>query len=132
MFINHLFDMSEVETVIVCDDTEILPSKPESNELLSQAMTMIMESYINTAMAIALNPPPRSADSSEQIERSTSTEYSEYSFLSDAIDADIGRDIAFYIHDADDINGNINLEAEVSHIVPAVQITEVSTHCPSR
>ncbi|XP_075975913.1 uncharacterized protein LOC142976436 [Anticarsia gemmatalis] len=122
MFINHLFDMSEVETVTVRDDPEIVQNNSEANEQLTQAMTMIMDSYINTAMGIASKVPPQSVDGGTSAERSSETEYS---FLSDAFAADFGTDIAFTsLPGVDDAIASSHYEA--SHIVPAVQIIEIS------
>lgn len=88
MFINHLFDMSEVENVIICDNTEILQS--DSNDLLTEAMTKIMESYVNTAMGIAFG------QNTPEIEpvtgnKTPSTENSGYSLLADADTAEFGN-----------------------------------------
>ncbi|KAG6441327.1 hypothetical protein O3G_MSEX001754 [Manduca sexta] len=96
VFINNLFDMSEVEHVIFCDDN-IAKHITESNELLTQTMTKIMESYINTALGIAFEEHPVNYGVSEIPSRST--EYSEYSFLGDAIPADITKNIGFCIQE---------------------------------
>ncbi|XP_037302190.1 uncharacterized protein LOC119192480 [Manduca sexta] len=96
VFINNLFDMSEVEHVIFCDDN-IAKHTTESNELLTQTMTKIMESYINTALGIAFEEHPVNYGVSEIPSRST--EYSEYSFLGDAIPADITKNIGFCIQE---------------------------------
>lgn len=93
MFINHLFDMSEVERVIICDDTEVIQS--DSNDLITEAMTKIMESYVNTALGIAFGQEVPIIEG--EGERSPSTENSGYSFLADACTVDLGNDDAFCV-----------------------------------
>lgn len=113
MFINHLFDMSEVERVIICDDTEIIQSG--SNDLLTEAMTKIMESYVNTALGIAFGQDAPNKEPATG-EKTPSTEHSGYSFLSDAFTADYGNDMAFYVDD----------EPTNKDICPTVVVTEIT------
>lgn len=121
MFINHLFDMSDVEKVIDSNENCNANITSQPNDQLKQAMTNIMDSYVNAAVGLAPKQPTESVDSGDPIEKSLSATHSEYSFLSDAFAADIDKDIAFYITDT---GGSI--ECEVSHIVPEVKIKEVS------
>lgn len=115
--------MSDVERVVTCDDTEVKGNNySEPTELLTQAMTKIMESYVNTALGISLEESSLPV-TEMPMERSSSTEHSDYSFLTDAFAEDIGRDIAFYIHD--DGAGDVDKTCGISHLVPAVQIREV-------
>ncbi|XP_035440819.1 uncharacterized protein LOC118269680 [Spodoptera frugiperda] len=126
MFINHLFDMSEVEKVIIFDDTEIMQNNSEPNELLTEAMNKIMESYVNTALGMTMEQPSHSMAgmTSVLVEKTeNSPEPSEYSFLTDAFAEDISKDVAFYIHD--DGSGDIDRSSARSHLVPNVEIREL-------
>ncbi|CAB3235649.1 unnamed protein product [Arctia plantaginis] len=125
MFINYLFDMSDVEKIIDSDDNCNVNSNSQPNELLKKAMGKIMDSYVNTAVGLASEQPTESLDSEVPIEKTSSAAHSEYSFLSDAFAADIDKDIAFYIPDAGD-----PIECEVSHVVPEVKIKEINNENP--
>lgn len=116
--------MSDVEKVVNCDDNDVSENNPESSELLTQAMGKIMESYVNTAMGMSFDQPSQSITGGVPMNRSSSTEDSDYSFLTDAFAEDlIGRDMAFYIHD--DGAGDVDKSRTVSHLVPSVHIREV-------
>nr|XP_049693311.1 uncharacterized protein LOC110379945 [Helicoverpa armigera] len=130
MFINHLFDMSDVERVVICDETEIVQSTAEPSELLTEAMNKIMESYVNTALAMTIEQPLQSIAGALPVERSSSPEQSDYSFLTDAYAEDIDRDIAFYIRD--DGAGDTDRNYAASHLVPAVQIRELTDEIPEK
>ncbi|XP_026732139.1 uncharacterized protein LOC113496937 [Trichoplusia ni] len=131
MFINHLFDMSDVEKVVNCDDNDVSENNPESSELLTQAMGKIMESYVNTAMGMSFDQPSQSITGGVPMNRSSSTEDSDYSFLTDAFAEDlIGRDMAFYIHD--DGAGDVDKSRTVSHLVPSVHIRELCNEIPEK
>ncbi|XP_022826128.1 uncharacterized protein LOC111356110 isoform X1 [Spodoptera litura] len=126
MFINHLFDMSEVEKVIIFDETEIMQNNSEPNELLTEAMNKIMESYVNTALGMTIEQPSHSTAGMMpvQVEKTeNSPEPSEYSFLTDAFAEDISKDVAFYIHD--DGSGDVVRNSARSHLVPNVEIREL-------
>ncbi|XP_060802234.1 uncharacterized protein LOC106137631 [Amyelois transitella] len=100
-FINHLFDMSDVERVIICDDSEFIPSsnKPCNFPPL-QDITKMMESYVNAALSMAFVTETQDTDICVTKESSMSTDYSGYSFLSDAFDIeDAGEELAFVIDD---------------------------------
>ncbi|KAJ8719025.1 hypothetical protein PYW07_016581 [Mythimna separata] len=138
MFINQLFDMSDVEKVTAGDDSETVQSNSEPNDRLVEATIKILESFVNTAIGVtseltslALAEPTKSVADAVPSERSSNSEQSEYSFLSDAYAENIGKDIAFYIHDdgaGDDIVGNCG----VSHVVPAVKIRELCDEIPEK
>lgn len=116
--------MSDVERVTTCDDTEIVQSSPEPSERLVEATIKILESFVNTAMGMTTEQtsqaePSQSVAAAVPSERSSNSENSEYSFLTDAC----VKDTAFYIHDHG--AGDIDRDCEVSHVVPAVKIREV-------
>lgn len=118
MFINHLFDMSEVERVIICDDTEIIQN--DSNELITEAMTKIMESYVNTALGIAFGQDVPIVESRAG-EKTPSTENSGYSFLADAYAVDTGNDDAFCV------DNDAMYEKEFGSTSVITEITEASS-----
>lgn len=137
MLISHLFDMSDVERVIICDETEIVQNNPDSNELLTEAMKKIMESFVSAPLEMTVEPvqgyivteDPIVIEKSESVagvmspEKSLNSEQSEYSFLTDANAEDIGHDMALYIHD--DGAGDNDRNCATPHIVPTVKIREV-------
>ncbi|XP_028172214.1 uncharacterized protein LOC114361411 [Ostrinia furnacalis] len=118
MFINHLFDMSEVERVIICDDNDTENIRCDSNDLLTEAMTKIMESYVNTALGIAFGEDLTTIEPTGQ--KSPSTEHSGYSFLSDAFTADFGKDMAF-CEDNEPTNKDYGCTSVVTEITEEVE-----------
>lgn len=102
LFINHLFDMSEVERLCddICDDMAVIQDESASNELLTEDMCKIIESYANTAFIIAFGQESQNYDTqeSQDPEKSLkSSEQSGYSFLTEALSGDVGKDVAFYV-----------------------------------
>ncbi|KAJ8724430.1 hypothetical protein PYW08_015904 [Mythimna loreyi] len=137
MFINHLFDMSDVEKVTACDDSEIVQNNPEPNDRLVEATIKILESFVNTAIGVtteltSLAEPSQSSADVVPLERSSNSEYSsEYSFLTDAYTENIGKDMAFYIDD-DGAGDDIVRNCGDSHVVPAVKIRELDDEIPEK
>ncbi|XP_026318608.1 uncharacterized protein LOC113229279 isoform X2 [Hyposmocoma kahamanoa] len=115
LFINHLFDMSEVEPRSyrkgkeqedICDDMAVVQNDfarnelLTDNELLTEDISKIMESYVNTAFNIALGQEFQicEAQESQDPEKSLkSSEQTGYSFLTEAFSGDLGKDVAFYV-----------------------------------
>lgn len=70
------------------------------NELLTEDISKIMESYVNTAFNIALGQEFQicEAQESQDPEKSLkSSEQTGYSFLTEAFSGDLGKDVAFYV-----------------------------------
>lgn len=94
--------MSDVERVAICDDTEISENN-SSNDILTQAMTKIMESYVNAAFNIAFGQDPHVLklidESNKEIEerKESSSDNSRFSFLGDAFGTNVGSDLAFCV-----------------------------------
>lgn len=113
--------MSEVERVVICDDTQVVHDAP-ADSLLTQAMMNIMETYVNSAFAIALEnePHPQIICQSKITDQIVEMdENSDSNFPADVLQNDIARDITFYIEDdADTENNNsiIVIEEEFSKI----------------
>ncbi|KAL4711403.1 hypothetical protein ACJJTC_016157 [Scirpophaga incertulas] len=55
LYINNLFDMTEVENAITSEDSPKIEPKDETDQkqLITEAMNNIMVSYVNTALSIA-------------------------------------------------------------------------------
>lgn len=53
MFIHDLFDMSEVERVVLHNDNEITQNKLECKDLLNQAISEMIDSVVNAAASLA-------------------------------------------------------------------------------
>jgi uncharacterized protein (UPF0276 family) len=121
MFINHLFDMTEVEQVICDDDTHVTK---ENGNLLTNIMPEITESYIDSVIGIAVAQDIIN-DELPTEQKSPSTEHSGYSMLADAFSADIenATDVALCVDNEVIIAAeNITCSAEA-----VVEITEVDT-----
>ncbi|XP_053606058.1 uncharacterized protein LOC128672739 isoform X2 [Plodia interpunctella] len=117
IFINNLFDMSDVERVIVTEDNELISTEPCNFPPL-QDITKMMESYVNAALSMAFVTETHEAVHIPR-DSSRSTDYSGYSFLSDAFDMeDIGEEVTFMIN-----NGIADVEA--TEVVPVGKIIEV-------
>lgn len=124
--------MSDVERVIFCgtDDSNVIQNLPEPDDFLNEAMNKIMDSYVaNPFQSIEEYPAVMSsciANPFHHLEEYTgeyeeqyndvnenaptemlSSDYSEYSFLSDAYVADIGRDVTFYIEEGPPMKGEV-------------------------
>ncbi|CAH2981796.1 unnamed protein product [Chilo suppressalis] len=126
MFINNLFDMSEVEQVIICDDSVIAESNQDSNynDLLTEAMAKIMESYINNALSIVFDQDKVVSDCTESsnVKISPCNEQLGYSILTDTISTEVENiveDIAFYL-DKDIIETDQNVAGS------SVTVTEIT------
>lgn len=107
--------MSEVERVDISDDTAVVQNDFTPNELLTEDMSKIMESYVNTAFNIALGQEFQicEAQESQDPEKSLkSSEQSGYSFLTEAFSGDVGKDVAFYVE-----NECVGNEAKVVEII---------------
>lgn len=92
--------MSEVERVDICDDMAVVQNDFTPNELLTEDVSKIMESYVNTAFDIALGQEFQicEAQESQDPEKSLkSSEQSGYSFLTEAFSGYVGKDVAFYV-----------------------------------
>lgn len=92
--------MSEVERADICDDMAVVQNDFTPNELLTEDMSKIMESYVNTAFNIALGQEFQicEAEEAQDPEKSLkSSEQSGYSFLTEALSGDVGKDVAFYV-----------------------------------
>jgi hypothetical protein len=122
MFINHLFDMTEVEQVICDDDTHVTK---ENGNLLTNIMPEITESYIDSVIGIAVAQDIIN-DELPTEQKSPSNEHSGYSILADAFSADIENaitDVALCVDNEVIIAAeNITCSAEA-----VVEITEVDT-----
>ncbi|CAH0723734.1 unnamed protein product, partial [Brenthis ino] len=94
MFINHLFDMSDVERVIICEEP-CVQDTIMSDENLPGILKKIVESYVESAVDIAfarqIDELGKNAEKSLQI-----SEHSSYSFLEDAYFAEINKDFMIY------------------------------------
>lgn len=84
----------------ICDDTAVVQNDFAPNELLTEDMSKIMESYVNTAFNIALGQEFQicEAQESQDPEKSLkSSEQSGYSFLTETFSGDVCKDVAFYV-----------------------------------
>lgn len=121
--------MSEVERVDICDDMAAAQNDFLSNELLTEDMSKIMESYVNAAFNIALGQEFQicEAQESQDPEKSLkSSEQTGYSFKTEAFSGDVGKDVSFYVE-----NECVANEGKVAEIIEdmieneATKLTEV-------
>lgn len=107
--------MSDVERIILCDDSEMAQSSSEPNKLLAEAMNQIMDSYVASTFppdvlptvmgSFIANTFPSTEDlcmeqnvnDNVEFAEGLSSDQSEYSFLADAFMPHIKRDVEFYI-----------------------------------
>lgn len=124
--------MSEVERVDICDDMAVVQTDYVPNEMLTEDMSKIMESYVNTAFNIALGQEfqtceaQRSQDPAKSLKSSERSSYS----LTEDFCSDVGKDVAFYVE-----NECVANEAKVVEIIEdmmekeAPKFTEVNDFC---
>ncbi|KAI8420882.1 hypothetical protein MSG28_008067 [Choristoneura fumiferana] len=99
MFINHLFDMSDVEHGI-CDNTAIIEKNIQANELLSQVVTEIKEQYNDTMLHTYDRIDQTEEEAVGLTDKSyRSTDNSSFSLLADESHEGIGKDVMFYVDD---------------------------------
>lgn len=94
--------MSDVERIVVCDDTEIIDSTSEPNVLIVDAMNKILESHdANRTIPLEAFPLISNVEIVDgAVVDLPISKNSDYSLMADAFAAmDINRDIAFYIDD---------------------------------
>lgn len=118
MFINHLFDMSEVEKVIICDDDNEIVLRDSAPNLPPQDVAIIMESHVNSALTMAFMKETDKTEIDINRNSSGSTDYSCYSLLSDAF-VDIAKDVALFIEDG------VSKIREIPLVVNVEEIREV-------
>lgn len=123
--------MSEVERVDICNDMAVIQDESAPNELLTEDMCKIIESYVNTAFNIAFGQESLICEEqeSQDPEKSLkSSEQSGYSFLTEAFSGDVCKDVAFYVE-----NECVTNEEKVTEIIDdmiekgAPKSTEVPT-----
>ncbi|XP_031762810.2 uncharacterized protein LOC113519025 isoform X2 [Galleria mellonella] len=99
MFINHLFDMSEVEHMSMPDEDE-LSIKNFKPDLLIEDISKIIESYINVALNIGFTGKYQDNITQMTANTSSSTTYSSYSFLSDVCLNNKDNEVAIFTDDS--------------------------------
>lgn len=95
--------MSEVEHIVICDDTEVIDSSTSHNDFLVEITNKIVESHI-TNIIVPLEEPLvnvveeiKENEEMSVIEKVSDSNISEASFAVDAFVEDIGRNVAFFI-----------------------------------
>lgn len=98
MFINHLFDMSDVEHGI--SDNTAIEKNMQTNELLSQVVTEIKEQHVDTGLHIYDRIGQTEEEAVGLTDKSfRSTDNSSFSLLADESNEEIGKDVMFYVDD---------------------------------
>ncbi|XP_059053612.1 uncharacterized protein LOC131847917 isoform X1 [Achroia grisella] len=117
MFINHLFDMSEVERVII--DNEDIPVKITEPDSLTTDISKIMDSCVNAALAIIVNEELQENET-PIMDNSSNTNYSCYSFLSDASLNNMDNEIALLT------GGRVSMESHDREISQSNKLKETT------
>lgn len=104
MFINNLFNMSDVQP-FVCDDPGCrydieIQNDIESNEAQNEDIVKIIDSYLNNVIdAVFVRDEAKTSNTSSSREDSRSN-----SDLADAFGSDIAQDVGFYM---DEVTSNV-------------------------
>ncbi|KAJ0177806.1 hypothetical protein K1T71_006679 [Dendrolimus kikuchii] len=122
-FINHLFDMSDVE--MLCDESKFADDKlhfTESNETFIKSICNVKDSYVNSVLGVDSGVDMKPITDTVSDKSSKSSERSAVSFMADAFVAENSNTHPFL----NEINNIFEDELKAPHITTSAEVQKIT------